>query len=72
MVQAAGWGRAALIFSIVGIAVMLGFTPATRLVWATPLMIGNLLVFALMWGWLCEYVATMILYRNDKKGGMPG
>ena len=71
MVQAAGWGRAALIFSIVGIAVMLGFTPATRLAWATPLMIGNLLVFALMWSWLCEYVATLIFYRNDKKGGMP-
>lgn len=65
MVQAAGWGRAALIFSIVGIAVMLGFTPATRLAWATPLMIGNLLVFALMWGWLCEYAATLIFYRRD-------
>ena len=69
MVQAAGWGRAALIFSIVGIAVMLGFTPATRLAWATPLMIGNLLVFALMWGWLCEYVATLILHWRDRMGG---
>ena len=71
-VQAAGWGRGALIFSIVGIAVMLGFTPASRLAWATPLMIGNLLIFALMWGWLCEYMATLISYRNDKKGDMPG
>ena len=69
MVQAAGWGRAALIFSIFGIAVMLGFTPATRLAWATPLMIGNLLVFALMWGWLCEYVATLILHWRDRMGG---
>lgn len=69
MVQAAGWGRAALIFSIVGFAVMLGFTPASHLAWATPLMIGNLLIFALMWGWLCEYVATMIFYRRDRMGG---
>lgn len=64
-VQAAGWGRAALIFSIVGVAVMLSFTPAEKLEWATPLMIGNLLIFALMWGWLWEYVATLILYRRD-------
>ncbi len=67
-VQAAGWGRAALIFSIVGIAVMLSFTPATRLEWATPLMIGNLLIFALMWGWLCEYVATLAHYWKDRRG----
>lgn len=64
-VQAAGWGRGALIFSIVGVAVMLSFTPASRLAWATPLMIGNLLIFALMWGWLCEYVAMLILYGRD-------
>lgn len=67
-VQAAGWGRGALIFSIVGIAVTLSFTPAARLAWATPLMIGNMLVFALMWGWLCEYAATVILYRRDRMG----
>jgi hypothetical protein len=68
-VQAAGWGRGALIFSIVGVAVTLGFTPADRLEWATPLMIGNLLIFALMWGWLCEYVATLILYWRDRMDG---
>lgn len=67
MVMAAGWGRSALIFCIVGIAVMLSFTPASRLEWATPLMIGNVLVFALMWGWLCEYVAMLIHYSSDRK-----
>lgn len=66
-VQAAGWGRAALIFSIVGFAVMLSFTPASRLEWATPLMIGNLLIFALMWGWLCEYVASLAYYWKDRR-----
>ncbi len=71
-VQAAGWGRGSLIAAIVGVAVMLSFTPAARLAWATPLMIGNLLIFALMWGWLCEYAATLILYRYEKKGDMPG
>lgn len=66
-VQAAGWGRAALIFSIVGVAVMLSFTPAARLAWATPLMLGNMLIFALMWGWLCEYVATLAYYMRDRR-----
>jgi hypothetical protein len=65
-VQAAGWGRGVLIVCIVGIAVMLGFSPAHRLEWATPLMIGNLLIFALMWGWLCEYVATIVFYWRDR------
>lgn len=64
--QAADWGRGALTFAIVGIAVMFSFSPAERLAWATPLMIGNLLVFALMWGWLCEYVATLALYHRDR------
>jgi hypothetical protein len=67
-VQAAGWGRGALIFSIVGVAVMLGFSPAGKLEWATPLMIGNLLIFALMWGWLCEYAATLVYYSLDRRG----
>jgi len=66
-IAAAGWGHGALIFCIVGIAVFLGFSPAHRLELATPLMIGNLLIFALMWGWLCEYVATLLYYRRDRQ-----
>lgn len=66
-VEAAGWGRGALVVCVIGIAVMLGFTPADRLDWATPLMIGNLLVLALMWGWLCEYVATLVYYVRDRR-----
>ena len=66
-VEAAGWGRGALVVCVIGIAVMLGFTPAERLDWATPLMIGNLLVFALMWGWLCEYAATLAFYWRDRR-----
>ena len=65
--QAGGWGRGALMFVIVGLAVMLGFSPATKLQWATHFMIANLLVFALMWGWLCEYAATAIYYWRDRR-----
>ncbi|MGH8028213.1 MAG: hypothetical protein ACREO0_15965 [Pseudoxanthomonas sp.] len=65
--QAAGWGHGALVFSIIGIAVMLGFSPAEKLQWARPFVIANLLVFALMWGWLCEYAATALMYWRDRR-----
>ena len=64
--QANGWGRGALTFCIIGIAVTLAFSPAHKLEWATHFMIANLLVFALMWGWLCEYAATAIYYLRDR------
>jgi hypothetical protein len=69
-VKSAGWGRGALIFSIIGIAVMLSFSPAEKLIWATPLMVGNMLIFALMWGWFCEYAATLVFYWRDRKAAM--
>lgn len=65
--QAAGWGRGALTFCLIGLAAMLAFSPSDRLAWATHFMIANLLVFALMWGWLCEYVATALLYWRDRR-----
>jgi len=64
--RAAGWGRGALVFSLVGIAVMLGFSPPERLQWATHFMIANLLVFALMWHCLVEYAATALMYLRDR------
>ena len=65
--QAGGWGRGGLTFCIIGLAVMLAFSPAHKLEWATHFMIANLLVFALMWGWLCEYAATVIYYLCDRR-----
>jgi len=65
--QAAGWGRGALTACMIGLAVMLAFSPADRLAWATHFMIANLLVFALMWGWLCEYAATAVMYWRDRR-----
>lgn len=65
--QAAGWGRGALVFCIVGIAVMLGFSPAAKLQWATHFMVANLLVFALMWGWLVEYAASALIHWRERR-----
>ena len=66
-VRAAAWGRGALVACVIGIAVLLGISPADRLQWATHFMIANLLVFALMWGWLVECVATALMYRGDRR-----
>ena len=55
-------GAVALVFCVIGIAVMLVFSPAYKLEWATYFMIANLLVFALKWGWLCEYAVATIYY----------
>ncbi len=65
--KASGWGRGALMVFIIGLAVMLGFSPAAKLEWASHFMIANLLVFALMWGWLCECVATAVMYWRDRR-----
>lgn len=64
--HAADWGHGALIFGVIGIAVTLGLSPASRLAWATPAMVSSLLVFALMWGWLCEYAASAVYYWRDR------
>lgn len=34
---------------------------------AKPFVIGNLWVFASMWGWLCGYAATALLYWRDRR-----
>lgn len=66
--RAAAWGRGALIFCMVGLMVMLGLSPAEKLRWATPMAIAAQLWFALLWGWLVEYVAVVFLYWRDRSG----
>lgn len=66
-VQAAGWGRAALVVIVIGLVVMLGLSPTATLQWATHLMIANLLVMALMWGCLFEYAASALFYLRDRR-----
>ena len=65
--QAANWGRGALTVALVSLAVLLGFSPADRLQWATHPMIANLLVLALMLGCLFEYAATAIQHWRDRR-----
>lgn len=64
--QAGGLGRGALTVAVIGLALMLGFSPAARLAWATHFMIANLLVFMLVASCLVEYAATVIAYWRDR------
>ena len=51
---------------VVGIAMMLGFSPLDKLQWASHFFIANMLVFALMWGWFFECAATAAMYWRDR------
>ena len=66
-VRAAGWGRGASMFVVFGIAVTLGLSPASRLAWATPIVISQMLVFALVWGSVMEYAVTALSHWRDRR-----
>lgn len=66
-VLAAGWGRGATVAAVIGVVVLLAFTPAPRLAWATPIAIAHLLVFALLWGCLVGYAAAGLTYWRDRR-----
>lgn len=66
-VRASGWARCALVFVVIGLAAMFAFSPAERLVWATPIVIAHLLVFALVWHSLVEYAVTAVSYWRDRR-----
>jgi len=63
---AARWGSGALTFSVIGVAVTLGLSPAEKLAWATPPMVAHMLVFALLWAGLIEHAAAAIQYWRDR------
>ena len=65
--DAGDWARAALVFVVIGVAVMLGVSPARKLEWATPIAIANLLVFALIWSCFVEYIVTALSYWRDRR-----
>jgi hypothetical protein len=48
------------------IAVTLVLPPAARLAWATPLVVGHVLILALVVSCLVEYAVTVVAYRRDR------
>jgi hypothetical protein len=65
--RAAGWSRGALVFGVIGLVVLFGYSPAERLIWATPLVIAHLLIFVLVWSCIVEYAVTGISYWQDRR-----
>lgn len=66
-VRAAGWGRGATVFVVIGIAAMLGLSPAWKLAWASHIVIAQMLVFALVWGSIMEYAVTAVSHWRDRR-----
>lgn len=64
--KAEEWGRGALTFGVVAVAVTIGFSPPERLQWASHLMIAHLLVLALIFGVLFEYAYSALAYWRDR------
>lgn len=65
-VQGRDWGYGALVAYVIGLALLLGFSQADKLQWASYSMIGNLLVPGLMWACAFEYGARVLHYRRDR------
>lgn len=65
--RASGWGRTALVSALLVLAGLLGVSPPDRLAWATHFSIANLLVLALMLGWLVESAAAATMYLVDRR-----
>lgn len=65
--QARDWGYGAMTVHVIALALLLGFSPAGRLHWATHFMIGNLLVLGLMVACLFEHAAKAVLHGRDRR-----
>lgn len=61
------WGQGGLVFAVVVLMVLLGFSPPDRLTWASHFMIANLLALVLMVGWLVEHAAVAVLYWRGRR-----
>jgi hypothetical protein len=66
--RAGGRARLLLVLLLVALAVTLGFSPADRLQWATPLLLANLLMLFLMLSSLFESAVTAVSYWRDRRG----
>lgn len=64
--RAAQWARIALVVILVAYAVLFSFSPAERLAWAPPPMVGHLLIVGLIASCVVEYAVTAFSYWRDR------
>lgn len=65
---AGGWARAATVFCVVGIAVLLGFSDTERLRGFSYPFIAQMLMLALLCGLWVEQLVAAVLYWRDRRG----
>ena len=64
--QASSWARISLSVYAIGLALMLGVSPAAKLAWAPPPMVAHLLIVGLVLSCLVEYGVTAVAYWRDR------
>jgi len=64
---ASQWGRGATAFSVIGIAVLLGFSDTDRLREFSYPFIAQMLILALLWGLWFDQLAAALLYWRDRR-----
>lgn len=65
--RAASFARTSLALYVIGLAVMLGFSPAEKLAWAPLPMVAHLLVIGLILSCMVEYGVTAVAYWRDRR-----
>lgn len=65
--RATTWAHCGLSVFVLGLALMLAFSPLERLRWAVPMALANILVGGLIATSLLEYLVTGIGYWRDRR-----
>lgn len=65
-VRSQRWAHGAVSAYVIGLALLLAFSPADRLQWATHFRVGNLLVLGLMVASAIEHATRASLYVRDR------
>lgn len=65
--QAEKWARGGLTFCLIGLWIMLWFSPDRRLQWATPKMLACVIFFILLSVSLARNAVAATMYRRDRR-----
>ncbi len=65
--RARNWNLCAVVVGLLGLAVMFAASPSDRLQWASHFLIGCLLVFVLVCGWMVEHAGMAWMYWSDRR-----
>lgn len=64
--RACSWGRGVLVALLAVLALQLGLSPVDRLAWATPVMLANLMILAMMVAHWVEIAVRAVSYWRER------